>query len=1417
MLENVIAELTRKQRPYYLPQGSPTKGIDNQYWLIFKHRDADNLLKNIVSFLGLGSKQATHKLLRIDPYSAKVYTYTPLNQGDVPSTALLRSGKLAIIEKFLKQESATREPALLEGSLRAIKGLKRRYNLPEELEKYNKGIAQMLERSVIYRRSTAYFDSGVLKLYEEPLQNIVQTDGQIRLLMDWQGFTKRADINELEKLHDPNYRDRFAKRTLQEFLQGLEDSAFSGTEILAELVRLGFLQIKLIEMEQGRAIYHKKTGIFSDSLDNHTLHEGSDNFTRAAHSRNAESVTFLYSWESLDREAILQSIQQFDSEWQRQDITHDLSQEFLEQVRQERDRRAQQKQPSIETITPDEFPPGEITEVEIEGQNLDRIDKIEVTNDDLVKINITEQTPDKINAQVEVSPEHPPQPLNDLRVRDRSGTEYITKPPINPQIGKGLEVPDYPEIEGFKQAVESILAGQQGKPEDFLYWMAQQRPRQFRVESSDLLDELVNQDILFEHQKSGAQHCLRVMQDFGVAVCADAVGLGKTRLAAAVTRLYRSSNPNARIAVIAAKKLFPNWEREMSELGFAKHEYELYNKNLMSRKGTGFLDDFNRYGGPDLVIIDEAHEGIRNYNNRIHKTCLQIRDRDRENSRQRYFLLLTATPWNNRREDIYNILRPFLSRLEGFTERDFPHEVPLWFENREAGLENFTDRTDLFRRTYRELFLQRTRQMLRDAMPDLNVYAKRQAEWLPVKFEDSTEKALEQIFTQFETSLYIPFADPIRYLTGNAEQRSLLRNQRRFFLQRAESSMYALRRTIVNFRGRIEQMQSRLEAVSSDADGLKEFLLEHYNFRSEQQDSQNNPNNFDYLDDPEAWDEDYEEEEEDEAETEAEQQQKRQQLRRSIDLATDALRDDSTKASQVYNLILDACTKDLKQLEQIQHLLADEFVKDHKRLSVTQQVRQLVTQGHKVLLISTFSDTVLDYYLHMTKDEEIANKGIGMAIGSTKRYYPDCSPTSQQFSPHNALKGKIRKTGLQRQELFRLFAPDATCRSFAERPKPDEEISVLIGSETLSVGQNLQDADYLINIDLPWNPMTLEQRIGRIDRPKQHQADNIFIYYANSESQLLRQASRLANLNKKLVGDHAQTNSESIQSIVSVETLGASIYGDTLFDDTILPGYVEFIQSLVKVRRTEQGNFQEDAFSKQETARDLYTHQEILHSEDLSRLVERLGEAYQAKAIALGRKIGDADEPTGLVALTIRYYDPNGEEIPEQQRDIFWNDRTGERDGYGVAIAAAFKTPEAGDVFSAKYLFTCANGLYSNLVELKQQQNTNLDLADTLENITVTSERLNKIQTRIGTLASFPEGLTRTVVKETLKKLNSCKHMKPVQKLLRDYTDGAAAKLDSPDFIVQLVDDTDELSLLAFDSVKATSLRISLSALLLRA
>ena len=346
--------------------------------------------------------------------------------------------------------------------------------------------------------------------------------------------------------------------------------------------------------------------------------------------------------------------------------------------------------------------------------------------------------------------------------------------------------------------------------------------------------------------------------------------------------------------------------------------------------------------------------------------------------------------------------------------------------------------------------------------------------------------------------------------------------------------------------------------------------------------------------------------------------------------------------------------------------------------------------------------------------------------------------------------------------------------------------------------------------------MILEQRIGRIDRPKQHQAKNIYIYYANSENQLLRQASRLANLNKKLVGDLASKDGD-IPTISNVERLGASIYGDTLFDDEVLPGYIDFLQSLVKARKMEQGNLQESAYNKQETNSNLYTHNEILYSEELSKLLKELGEDYQANPITLGRFTGGKDEATGLIALTVEYFGPNGEAIPSKAQTIFWNDKTGEKDGYGMAIATSANTPEASSVFSAKHLLSSANNLYNQLVKVKSYWAAELQQEETLENLNITSERINVIKKRLKQFDNLPGGLEPITVKNTIKKLSTWKELKPVQKLLREYTEGSKTNLDDETFIVQLVQDTDQLNLIAMDGIKATSLRVSLAAILMRA
>jgi hypothetical protein len=84
MREQDIQDLIASQRPYYALQGTPIRGIDNQYWLVFKHQDADSLLKNVIRFLGFRNQDTTHKIIMIDERTGYVITYAPKNPGDIP-------------------------------------------------------------------------------------------------------------------------------------------------------------------------------------------------------------------------------------------------------------------------------------------------------------------------------------------------------------------------------------------------------------------------------------------------------------------------------------------------------------------------------------------------------------------------------------------------------------------------------------------------------------------------------------------------------------------------------------------------------------------------------------------------------------------------------------------------------------------------------------------------------------------------------------------------------------------------------------------------------------------------------------------------------------------------------------------------------------------------------------------------------------------------------------------------------------------------------------------------------------------------------------------------------------------------------------------------------------------------------------
>src|SRR4030095_5645358 len=153
-----------------------------------------------------------------------------------------------------------------------------------------------------------------------------------------------------------------------------------------------------------------------------------------------------------------------------------------------------------------------------------------------------------------------------------------------------------------------------------------------------------------------------------------------------------------------------------------------------------------------------------------------------------------------------------------------------------------------------------------------------------------------------------------------------------------------------------------------------------------------------------------------------------------------------------------------------------------KLSAIVSLVQKYVASGEKVLLVSQFADTAYTVYRTMLNDQRIACAGIGLVMSSSKS---DDAPIQINGRPAT------------RDNALRRFAPRAWAQNEAEAGRASQkrligdegELNVLIGTDTLSVGQNLQDARVLIHLDLTWNPMVLEQRIGRLDRPR-HESDN---------------------------------------------------------------------------------------------------------------------------------------------------------------------------------------------------------------------------------------------------------------------------------------------------------------------------------------
>jgi hypothetical protein len=665
------------------------------------------------------------------------------------------------------------------------------------------------------------------------------------------------------------------------------------------------------------------------------------------------------------------------------------------------------------------------------------------------------------------------------------------------QLGKTQ--PKVFAVQGLTEALNRLLAGDLD-PEITSALLLLLSYADELVEVPEALSERAQ---LFPHQKRGLAELAARLSRFNVAVLADSVGLGKTRLACALVRALKDTGRLARAAIVTPRKLERNWRKEIAVVGLEEgNDVILVNKDLLKRWTP--QESARTFRGCGLVIVEEAHQDLRNPNNRFHRNL-------RDGIGLAQGLLVTATPWNNRRGDIFAILSPFIRPAPGTGDGIFQ----CFKKGVRTGRREFEESDEVFRKVYELTVLQRTRRQLREIGGAEVFYAPRAPSIDVVPYSEEHQQAFRRLLGVVE-ALRLPYFNPVRFLTGERDAEWRLSGTHRFFLlKRAESSMAAFRVTLQGMQERSIRLREDLQRVEDNEDAVARWLAGTYRIAEDTIEAALDASLEGGL---------------------LEERVTRPRQRRVLRLIEEAR--SAGRLRSLRKRLFTDCDADIQLLHDVEHDFEDLFGADPKLSLVRRLLHQRVGEGRKVLLVSQFADTAFAVYRALRADKQVRGSGIGLVMSTAKGGEPPVQVNGRETS---------------RDEALQRFAPRAWRQNALEiglRSTPDDtptldEISVLVGTDTISVGQNLQDARTLLHLDLTWNPMILEQRIGRLDRPRhESDAEPIEIRYF---------------LNLDLIEAELQLKKR-------IDARLEATYRDTAFDDEILPGYFELIERMRRLR-----------------------------------------------------------------------------------------------------------------------------------------------------------------------------------------------------------------------------------------------------------
>lgn len=559
---------------------------------------------------------------------------------------------------------------------------------------------------------------------------------------------------------------------------------------------------------------------------------------------------------------------------------------------------------------------------------------------------------------------------------------------------------------------------------------------------------------LAEFQEDSVKKARRILARYDGVLVADSVGLGKTWIGKKLLEDF-AYHRRQKAVVVCPASLRDMWHRELSTATIAG---QVVGMEELGRSGF----DASRYGDADVILVDESHNFRNDKANRyaaLDEIVQRNGGRGREGERKK-LILLSATPINNDLYDIANQIRLFTQNQPDYFREAGIGDFNAYFRRarRIAKQEDSSAGIVLFN-LLEEVMVRNTRPYIKAAYPNATIKGK------PVTFPERRLHTVSYDLGATYGGIYDEVAAAIEALTLAPYKLEAYRKKSSITDEQAHEWEAGREMALVGiFKTRfLKRLESSVEAFRLS---LKRALTFEETYR-------------DYLLDGKIV-------------SSKDFQKAMRFLARDEedDLAAGSLADelDSVDEAKEYIESLPSVNlndyelrrlnhdveADIGMLKQLYKRTENLATKDGK-LAHLKELLAKDLKGKKVLIFSSFKDT--SRYLHRRLIED------------SKWLKAAGSPVVRRIDSGNHPD--------ERGRILWHFAPLGSGRE----ETPDQTIDILISTDVLSEGQNLQDCGALINFDLTWNPIRLVQRNGRIDRIGSPHAE-IGIYNLFPEAEL---------------------------------------------------------------------------------------------------------------------------------------------------------------------------------------------------------------------------------------------------------------------------------------------------------------------------